>query len=793
MVKNYLKIAIRNLIKQKSWTVISLFSLVVGITCFILLMLYARYELSYDSFFKHSDRIFLLGQYLPDWKHGGSNYFASTSGIVAPTLREEFPDVAYAVRTKEVESPLIYREKSIVGRGLYAGRDFLKVFTFPLKTGNRDTVLKEPFSIVLSQTLSKKLFGGENPIGKIVSYQNGQVLKVTGIVEDIPGNTHLKFDYLISFLTMYSLRDDIDSAWAILNYNSYIQLKDQVSYRDFEKKLPAIVSKYHDQYSNNRRYFLIPLQNIHFETHVNFHLRDIIDKKNICLLISIAFLILFVSCINYVNLATARAGARNKEVGIRKTVGATERQLRKQFLGESFVLTFFSILLSLGIVCLFFSTFRQIAGSEIPMAVFLSWANASGLVVLFLIVGLLAGAYPAFYLSALKPLNVLKNTFGPSRSGGQQKFRNILLIFQFGVTVVLLVAAVTIQKQLLFIKNQDIGYNRDNVVTVRIWNDESRENFQTIKRELLKNPQISAAAVANTAPLIFTEANNIHVETETGEMVELPMVTTYFIDEDYVDLLNMKITAGRNFSLNLAADINNQVILNETAARLAGLEDPIGKRIVKWGQNMRIIGVVSDFHFTSFRNKIKPLMFQYIPERSHIFLVKIGSNNMRQTLEYIDSTFRRLTPNFTFDYALMDDLYSDLYKKEGDLGGIILSFSILTMIIAAIGLYGLISFVVRKKAKEIGIRKILGASVFSVMSLILKQFFMPIALAVMISLPVSYYFAHEWLEGFVYRIGLNAGLFAFSIAVILIVAILSIARQTIQAALTSPAHTLKHE
>ncbi|MGD8540105.1 MAG: ABC transporter permease, partial [Candidatus Aminicenantes bacterium] len=399
MVKNYLKIAIRNLIKQKSWTVISLFSLVVGITCFILLMVYARYELSYDSFFKHSDRIFLLGQYLPDWKRGGSNYFASTSGIVAPTLRGEFPDVAYAVRTREVESPLIYREKSIVGRGLYADRDFLKVFTFPLKTGNRDTVLKEPFSIVLSQTLSKKLFGGENPIGKIVSYQNGQVLKVTGIVEDIPGNTHLKFDYLISFLTMYSLRDDIDSAWAILNYNSYIQLKEKVSYRDFEKKLPAIVSKYHDQYSNNRHYFLIPLQNIHFETHVNFHLKDIIDKKNISLLISIAFLILVVSCINYVNLATARAGARNKEVGIRKTVGATERQIRKQFLGESFVLTFFSILVSLVVACLFFSVFRQIGGSEIPMAVFLGWTNASGLVVLFLIVGLLAGAYPAFYLS----------------------------------------------------------------------------------------------------------------------------------------------------------------------------------------------------------------------------------------------------------------------------------------------------------------------------------------------------------------------------------------------------------
>jgi len=793
MFKSYFKIAVRNLIKQKSWTFISLFSLVVGITCFIFLMLNARYELSYDSFFKHSDRIFQLGQYLPDWKHRGSNYFASTSGVVAPTLKEEFPDVAYAVRTKEVEFPLIYQQKSISGKGLYADRDFLKVFTFPLKSGNRDTALKEPFSIVLSKTLSEKLFGSENPIGRIVTYENGQVLKVTGIVEDIPGNTHLKFDYLISFLTMYSFRSDIDSAWGILNYNSYIQLKDKDTYLDFEKKLSAIVSKYHDRDSNNRRYILIPLQNIHFETHVNFHLNDIIDKKNIYLLMSIAFLILVISCINYVNLATARAGARNKEVGIRKTIGATQQQLTKQFLGESFILAFFSILVSLAAACLFFPIFKRISGSTIPIDVLLNWRNAAGLLGLFLMVGFLAGAYPSFYLSALKPLNVLKNSFGPSRSSGQQRFRNILLVFQFGVTIVLLVAAVTIQKQLFFIKNQDIGYNRDNIVTVRIWNNESRENFQTIKRELLKNAQISAAAVANTAPLLRTEANDIQVETETGEMLELPMVTTYFIDEDYVDLFNMKITAGRNFSRNIAADIGSQVILNETAARMAGLKDPIGKRINKWGQNMRIIGVVNDFHFTSFRAKIEPLMFQYRPGRSNFFLVKIDGHHMRQTLEYIGSTFRRLSPIFAFDYALMDDLYGNLYKKEEDLGGIILSFSILTMIIAAIGLYGLISFVVGKKTKEIGIRKILGASVFSVVGLILKQFFMPIAIAMMISLPVAYYFSHEWLEGFVYRIGLNAGLFAFSISIILAVAVLSIARQTIKAAVANPAASLKQE
>jgi putative ABC transport system permease protein len=508
---------------------------------------------------------------------------------------------------------------------------------------------------------------------------------------------------------------------------------------------------------------------------------------------SIAFLILIISCINYINLATARAGSRGKEVGIRKTVGATQQQLTKQFLGESFVLTFFSIIVSLAAACLLFPIFKRIAGSEIPMDIFLSWINAAGFFGLFLMVGFLAGAYPSFYLSALKPLNVLKSSHGTGRSGGQKKFRNALIVFQFGVTIVLLVAAVTIQKQLIFIKNQDIGYNRENVVTVRIWNDESRDNYQTIKRELLKNPQILSAAVANTAPLLLTEANNIQVETDTGEMVELPMVTTYFIDEDYVELFNMKLTAGRNFSLNLAADISNQVILNETAIRMVGLEDPVGKRIHKWGQNMRIIGVVNDFHFTSFRTKIEPLMFQYRPERSHVFLIKIEGHHIRPTLEYIDSTFRKLSPNFTFDYVLMDDLYGNLYEKEGELGGIVLSFSILATIIAAIGLYGLISFVVGKKTKEIGIRKILGASIFSVVGVILRQFCMPIAFAMMISLPFAYYFAHVWLEGFVYRIGLNVGLFAFSIAIILTVAILSIARQTIKAVLTNPATTLKQE
>jgi putative ABC transport system permease protein len=793
MFRHYFTTAARNLIKQRNRTFISLFSLVVGLTGFILLMLHARYELSYDSFFEHSDRIFQLGQYLPNWKFGGSNYFASTSGVVAPTLKEEFPEVAYAVRTKEVESPLTYRQRSVLAKGLYADRDFLKVFTFPLRAGDRDSALAEPSSVVLTKTLAGVLFGEEDPLGRIVTTEKGRLLKVTGVVEDIPGNTHLKFGYLISFLTMYSLRNDIDTSWGILNYASYVQMKDRVSFRDFERKLPAIVAKYHDRDSKDRRYFLIPLRNIHFETRVASLPAETVDRKSVYLLMAIALLILLTSCVNYVNLATARAGARNKEVGIRKTVGATRRELVRQFLGESFLLTFLGVLMSLAAACLLLPFFRNIAGSGITLGVLLDWRNVAGLVGLFLGVGFLAGGYPALYLAGLRPLNVLKGSFGPRSSAGQQKLCNVLTVFQFGVTIILVVGAAAIQKQLLFIQSRDIGYSRDNVVAVRTWNNENRENFRGIKDELLKNPLISAAALANTPPLARTEANDIKVEGETGEMTDVPMVTTYFIDEDYVSLLNMTITAGRNFSSDLSADIDKQVIINETAARMAGLKDPVGKRVLKWGQDMRIIGVVKDFHFTSFRTGIGPLMFSYRPDWSKMVLIKIAGRQVRQTLEYIDSTFRRFSPNFVFDYALLDDLYDRLYQNEGKLGRIILSFSIMTMIIAGMGLYGLISFEVGKRTKEIGVRKILGASVFSVMGLVLKRFFVLIAVAVLMALPLAYSLNRKWLQGFVYRTSLNAALFAGAISLILIVAVLSISRLTFKAAVANPAESLKQE
>jgi len=790
---NYLKLSVRNLNKYKGVTFIGLCSLVLGMASFILLTLYARYELNYDSCFKKSDRIFLLGQKKIDTESGSSNSFAATSGIVAPTIKKEFQEVTYAVRTKEVESPLKYGEKVLVEQGLYADRDFLKAFSFPLKSGDKETALMNPFSIVLSESLTGKLFGDEDPIGKVILSEQGRAFTVTGIIRDIPGNTHFKFDYLISFVTMYSIRTDIESSWSIMNYNSYIHLDDHSSAGDFEKKLTAIVDKYHPQSSKNRCYFLIPIRDIRFSTEIPFMSAQTIDRKNVYMIVVIAFLIIAIACINYINLATARANTRSKEVGIRMITGATRQMLIRQFLVESFVLTFLSILISLVVVALLLPLFSKITGSGIPLQFLLDWRSIASFAGLFLAVGFLAGGYPALYISSFKPLNILKSSLGSGSPQGHLRFRNGLTVFQFCVSVILVILAVTIQQQLRFVKKQDIGYNRENILTIRSWNQESRQQSQAIKKELLKNPLISSAAVANSLPLRMSERNDITIESETGDKVVLPMVTTYFIDEDYVDLLEMQIMDGRNFSLDFASGIANQVIINETAARMAGLKNPLGKTMNKWGQTLHIIGVVKDFHFTSFKNKIEPMIFSYNPGYSNLFLIRISDKEIPQTLDYIHTTFRRFSNNFIFDYSFMDDQYAKLYKNESDLGRIILSFSILTLIIAAIGLYGLITFVIRRKTREIAIRKVMGASVLSVTGMILKSFFIPISIAVVVSLPVAWYLSREWLNGFTYRIHLGAGLITFSIFIIMMVAFFSIVGQTIKAAIAVPAISLRME
>jgi len=784
--------SIRSLRVSLSKQIIGLLCLVVGIVSFMFLGIYARYELNYDSFIHKSDRIYLLGQTLLDSRSGGEESFAITSGIVAPTLVKDYEDVSYAIRTKELRSPFIYKKESFVADGLYADKDFFNVFPFRMIAGNSETALAEPFTIVLTESFAWKIFGSENPIGKTLIGRGGELYKITAVVEDLPGNTHLEFDYLVSFLTMYSMRDDIDRSWGILNYNSYIKLGNNVSVKEFESKLPGVIKKYHNEESLNRRYFLIPLEDIHLSRGIKMSAIKTKDRKTVLMIAFIGILILLVASINYINLATAGADTKSKEVAVRKICGASRGRIIKQFILESYLLAFICVAVSILIIWAIFPIFINIVGVNIPVSFVFDPVNIFAYIILTLVVGILAGGYPSFILSSFLPVSLFKGSSALFKSKGQWKLRNILIIFQFGISVVLVILAVTIQNQLRYIKNTDVGYNRDNIAVIRIWNQENRDQFKAIKNELLKSPLLSSVSFAGTTPTRMIERNEIQRQKENGDIVMIPMVTTYFVDNDYLDLFKMRVISGRNFSLNQSSDLSDQVIINETLARMLGLEDPVGKKISKWGSEIEIIGLVEDFNFTSMKSKIEPLIFSYYPEWSNIVLVRLSGNDFESSLSYIESVFKDFDSNFALDHSFMDDEYNNLYAEESNMGKVILSFSIIACFIAIIGIYGLVSFVVSGMTKNIGIRKAMGASVLSATVEILKKFLLPVSLATIIFLPLAWYISFNWLKDFSYRTSLGAGQLIFSVLIIVLASFFAIINKTLKAAYVNPADSLRY-
>jgi putative ABC transport system permease protein len=793
MFGNYLRSALRILRKQKSYAAISIFSLVVGMTCFILLMLFTRYELGYDSFHRNADRIYLVGQVVPDWNVMGTNRMSSTSGPLGPALEREFPGVEHAVRTWPTEAPLGHERKSVLARGLFADRAFFEMFSFPMVLGNPSSALADPFSVVLTESTAKRLFGPEDPIGRAVIHGGGREYRVTGIMKDPPPNSHLAFDYLLSFVTVGSLRDDLDTSWSILNYLNYVELRKGADPAAFEAGLQSVIRTHHPARDQKRAYFLMPLRSLHHETGVYIPYWRTVDRTFIRLLMAVAGLILAVACVNYVNLATARATARGREVGVRKTFGAGRRQLVAQFMGEAGILAAMSLLLSLVLVQALLPIFNSLTGIRLPAGTLAEPSAWPWILGLGIAVGLLSGAYPALVLSSMKPANVFRSAFGAREGGRRLVLRNALVVFQFFATLTLVAGTLIIRKQLDYIRTADVGYDRKNVLALRLWEQDSRTRYREIETELLRNPDVRAAAVCNVAPVRATQMNNFMVESESGEMVEVPQITNYFVDSSYFDLFGLTLVAGRSFSPDAVGDVQNQAVINETAARMAGLTDPIGKRIGRGnGEPLRIIGVVKDIHYTSFRSKVGPLMFLYRPERTSWLFVKTSGHRTQETIAFIESTIRRQVPDFSYDYTAMEDIYDRLYESEDRLGGLLTGFAVVAILVASVGLFGLISFVIDRKRKEIGIRKVLGATVAGIMGLIARDLFVLIGVAGLLALPVSYAFGRRWLQGFYYRTGLGAGVFAAAVAVVLAIALLCIARITTRAARESPSVSLKN-
>ncbi|MCP4724993.1 MAG: FtsX-like permease family protein [bacterium] len=799
MLKNYLKITFRNIKRYKGYSFLNISGLVIGITCSIIIFLYIQYEFSYDTFHEKADNIYRVVGKEPTNVFMGNNVFVVTQGILAPTLMEEYPEVISATRYRGAGGLLGYKDQWFMERGgIFADENFLKVFSFPLVSGDRTSVLTEPLSIVLTKSLAEKLFGDNDPIGEIIYLNKQQDLKVTGILEDVPENSHVKFNFIVSFATLLSDPNRAASLnrWDSSSYRTYFQLDENTDYKEFENKLVAFVDKYVGERSmsdegENYSYILQPIKSIHLHSDVNWEFSDNNDIKYIYLYSIIGFFILLIACINYINLATARSLKRIKEIGIRKVVGAQRKQLFVQFIMEAVIFAVFALTISIILVNLLLPFINSIADRNIVMDISGNLQLIFCLSGIIIFVGMVSGIYPAVYVSAFQTVNAL-------RSKGQSLLknsimRNVLVTGQFLISIVLIICTIIILNQLNYIKTKELGYDLENVIEVRL-DQNYNEIISSLRQELLSNSKILNVSSGNCSPMMIDSKSSYRVEDNVGEMPYKQIYQGY-IDYSYINIFDISLSEGRNFSRNYITDIENSVLINEAVVREMGWEEPIGKKIKRsrGEQEFRVIGVLKDFHFMSMYMEIKPLIIHPRVENYSTAFIKMDQGNIPETIDFIKKTTAEFNPGYPFSFSFLTDDYNEMYESEQRLATIFIWFSGLAILIACMGLFGLISFVAESRTKEIGIRKVLGANIPGMIVLLIREFIKLIILANIIAWPVAWISMNNWLSNYAYKIDLGISVFILAGSVSLLIALATISYQSIKASISNPVDSLRYE
>lgn len=807
MLKNYLKIALRNFLKHKGFSFINIFGLAVGVACCLLILLFVVDELSYDKYHEKADRIYRAGLY--GFIGGNEFHGVITAAPMAQTLVDEYPEVEASTRARNFGFPVFrYGDKVFSEeRVFWVDPGFFDVFTVSFLQGDPETALDNPETIVLTRSMALKYFGEEDPLGKTINADQRRDYLVTGIIEDVPRNSHFHYDFLASLSTYPDSRSPI---WVSNNYYTYFVLREGTSPEAFEAKLGELVKKYvgpqiqaaagislEQFYESGGEYsfFMQPLTDIHLRSHLEFEVEPNGDISYVYIFSIIALGILLVACINFINLATARSSTRAREVGIRKTLGSIRPQLIRQFLAETIMMSLLAVLLALLLVQLLLPVFNNLTGKLVAIPYLDNVFTIPLLLALVVFIGLLAGLYPAFFLASFHPVAVLKTETAGSLK--KSKMRNILVVFQFTVSIVLIVGTLVVQRQLNYIQNKDLGFNKEQTVIIKKTDDLS-DRLKTFKQELLNNSNVLGAT--NTGNLFGQTFGNsaFRLAGETGEDTHL--LWTFFTDADFVKTYQVDMAAGRYFEEGREAD-NQAVVINETAVRDLGLEDPVGAQIVAFGntreqeRGLNIIGVVKDFHFESLHTQIRPMIIvMYGPEnRGRFVSVRIGPENIAETMGFIENTWKKFALNQAFEYEFMDDYFGRIYEVEHRTGRIFLYFSILAIIIASLGLFGLASFVTAQRTKEIGIRKVLGASEPQIVVLLSTQFTKWVLLGNLLAWPAAYLLMNRWLQQFAYRGGISVLSFLGASVVVLVLALMTVSSQTLMAASANPANSLKHE
>ena len=784
LIWSYILVAWRRVRRERAYSAINIAGLAAGLACAILILLWARHELSYDRFHENADRI---GRVLR--KPDDADWLTDRGpGPLGPALQSDNPEVVAASRAFEAPAPLRFGNRAFNGKVLGVDPSFFRIFSFPFVRGGGGEPLADPDSIVLGESMAEKLFGADDPLGRAVGFEwwgTWHDLQVVGVVADAPVNSSLRFDYLLPFNFVTRSGMSIDD-WDVSAYQTYVLIADKASLADVEGKVAGAIKRARPESRFELRLQPLTLMHLH-------------DPKGggpityVRIVVLIGLFILAIASINFMNLSTARSLRRAKEVGLRKVVGSSRGGLIRQFLLESLVFTTLALALAILAVGLLLPWLDRVLGVSLQLR--LTTGQALAILAMTLLTGLLSGSYPALFLSKFEPLHVLKGSVTRSRRGFSM--RRLLVVIQFVISIGLTVGTLTVSRQLFFMRHRDLGINKDCVINLELRGD-LRNNYQAIKTRLLENPDILAVSATNGS---FTKRFATEEADWEGKDPEAKVTTAiHAVDFDYAKIFDLEMAEGRYFSRDRPSDITAGLIVNETAVRVMGLKEPLGKKLRcpipydsgrdEWGI---IIGVVRDFHFRSLHSTIEPLILAIAPGWFTDTYIRINPANVPRALAFVDKALREAAPGFPLEYAFLDETIDRLYRTEARIGDMVGSATVLTVLISCLGLFGLASYTAEQRTREIGIRKVLGASATGVTSLLTGEFFKWVLAANLVAWPVSYLVMRSWLRTFAYRVDLGWQVFALAGALAGAVTLLSVGFQAVRAARANPVDCLRYE
>jgi len=798
MIRNYLRVALRHTARNKAYSLINIVGLAIGMACCILIANYVLYELNYDNYHLDGNRIFRVAQ---DGQSQNERRIAAvTSAPMAPALKEDYPQIEYAARTMPVGNLLVKRDEKVFyeEHSWFAETDLPRILTISLLEGDSQTALERPMTVVVSQRVAEKYFGDEHPLGQILNIQ-GLDCEVTGVAANCPENSHFKHEILLSFSTLEALEYGGLNEWFLGNFYTYVKLAPNTDLVNFSEQLKGFaerhVGKELKASGETLILFLQPVGSIHLHSHLIGETEPPGSPLYLYIFCTVGFFILLLACINFANLTTARFAGRAREVGLRKAVGAGRFRLAAQFLSESVVLSSLSLLVALVLVELVSPLFNQLTGIGFHVGNLIEPGWLLSLIGLAIVVGIASGSYPAFFLSAFRPADILRGTSGSGRRG--TTLRKVLVVGQFSVSIILVIGTLLAYQQIYFMKNKDLGFDKEQKLVIRLGlAARAIDSYESIKTEFRRHTGVAGATASAQLPGQHLSCWTTKLATESDE--KLRAMNYMYVDHDFIPQYGMEVLAGSAFGKQNDDDLKGGYIINQTAMEQWGFSSPqeaVGKRLVGCydEKEMEIIGVVRDFHYRGLQSLVEPLVMLYRPRMFRNLTLTVRTEGAEQVVAFVKEKWQELFPEYPFDYFFLDTSFDRQYRAEERVGKIFAVFTFLGLFIACLGLLALASYAAERRTKEIGIRKVLGASVGSIVGLLSREFLFLVAIANLIAWPVAYYAMSRWLQEFAYRISIGLRTFLLAALFTLIITLITVGSQAIRAALANPVDTLRYE